>query len=147
MVTGWLRVVCPEQGRIACQARVSSAPLFAVAVEQRNSRMQASANSMAVAEAAQRKYWKTVVEVVAVMSPSLTVDVLECPRCRGPMKIIAEITDPKVIKRFLAALNLPTEAPEIERARPPPQMDFGLVDVVDQESAIETDMNTTLCEA
>ena len=46
-----------------------------------------------------------------------SVDVLECPVCQGPMKIIAEITQPEVIERFLAALDLPTEHPEIERAR------------------------------
>ena len=40
------------------------------------------------------------------------------------MKIIAEITEPKVIKQFLATMDLPTEMPEVDRARPPPQLDF-----------------------
>ncbi|MEX1362826.1 MAG: transposase, partial [Nannocystaceae bacterium] len=68
------------------------------------------------------------------------VDVLECPRCRGPMKIIAEITDPKAIRRFLAALDLPTEAPRIERARPPPQVDFGWDDELHAEPTTDADM-------
>jgi hypothetical protein len=40
------------------------------------------------------------------------------------MTIIAEITQPEVIERFLAALDLPVEHPEIERARPPPQLEL-----------------------
>lgn len=55
-----------------------------------------------------------------------SLDVLECPVCRGPMKIIAEMTQPEVIDRFLAALDLPVECPEIARARPPPQLELPL---------------------
>lgn len=56
------------------------------------------------------------------------LDVLECSVCRGPMKSIAEITQRDVIRRFLAALDLPTEAPRVERARRPPQLDIGWED-------------------
>ncbi len=70
------------------------------------------------------------------------IDVLECPICSGQMKIIAEITEPKVIKRFLAALDLSSEVPKIERARPPPQMDLGWTDEVVQDAAVEAEMNT-----
>jgi hypothetical protein len=52
------------------------------------------------------------------------------------MKIIAEITQPEVIKRFLAALDLPTEHPEVERARPPPQLELPL-DEAYEEPLIE----------
>ncbi|MEX1364783.1 MAG: hypothetical protein AB1Z98_16775 [Nannocystaceae bacterium] len=52
------------------------------------------------------------------------LDVLECPECRGPMKIIAAIREPKVIRSFLAALDLPTEIPKVERSRPPPQLEL-----------------------
>lgn len=51
-----------------------------------------------------------------LMRRVFALDVLECPVCRGPMKIIADITQPKIIERFLAALDLPAEHPEIERA-------------------------------
>ena len=60
-----------------------------------------------------------------LMKRVFELDVLECPACHGPMKIIAEITEPKVIKRFLAAMDLPTEMPEVSAARPPPQLEFG----------------------
>ena len=60
----------------------------------------------------------------ALMKRVFDLDVLECPVCRGRMKIIAEITQRDVIRRFLAALDLPIEAPRIERARPPPQLGF-----------------------
>ena len=39
------------------------------------------------------------------------VDVLECPRCHGRRKLIAVVTDPAVIARFLGSLGLPTRAP------------------------------------
>jgi len=52
------------------------------------------------------------------------------------MKIIAEITQPEVIERFLAALDLPTRHPEIERARPPPQLELPL-DETCEEPCIE----------
>jgi hypothetical protein len=61
-----------------------------------------------------------------LMRRVFSLDVLECPVCQGPMKIIAEITQPEVIERFLAALDLPTKHPEIERARPPPQLELPL---------------------
>jgi ketopantoate hydroxymethyltransferase len=35
------------------------------------------------------------------------VDALKCPRCEGPMKFIATITDRAVIVRILAHLGLP----------------------------------------
>ena len=60
-----------------------------------------------------------------LMKRVFEIDVLECPVCQGPMKIIAEITQRDVIRRFLAALDLPTEAPRVQRARPPPQLDLG----------------------
>jgi hypothetical protein len=71
-----------------------------------------------------------------LMRRVFALDVLECPVCRGPMKIIAEITEPEVIERFLAALDLPTEHPEIEPARPPPQLELPLDDTR-QESRSE----------
>ena len=56
-----------------------------------------------------------------LMRRVFALDVLGCPVCQGPMKIIAESTQPEIIERFLAALDLPTKHPELERARPPPQ--------------------------
>jgi hypothetical protein len=52
------------------------------------------------------------------------VDLAVCPRCKGPRKIIAAITDPRVVQTILQHLNLPTEIPELAAARAPPQADL-----------------------
>ncbi len=60
------------------------------------------------------------------------------------MKIVAELTEPKVIKKFLAAIDLPTEAPALERARPPPQVEFGWDDEVQLDPTPDVGVDTTL---
>lgn len=52
------------------------------------------------------------------------VDVLECPKCKGRMKILAAVTAPASVRRVLENLCLPTEAPHLRPARPPPQTEF-----------------------
>jgi len=61
------------------------------------------------------------------------VEVLECPRCAGRMKIHAVVTAPASVRRILKHLGLPTEAPLLHAARPPPQMELeeAQVDIVD----------------
>jgi len=49
------------------------------------------------------------------------IDVSKCNKCSGNMKIIAAIEDPKVIKKILAHLGLPTKAPTPWPARGPPE--------------------------
>ena len=51
------------------------------------------------------------------------LDVLECPKCFGRMKLIALIEDPAVIKKILEHLNLPSEVPKARAARPPPEQE------------------------
>ena len=51
------------------------------------------------------------------MQRSFGFDVLACPRCGDRLELIALIEDPKVIRRILSHLGLPTEIPA---ARPPP---------------------------
>jgi hypothetical protein len=51
------------------------------------------------------------------------IDVFECP-CGGRMRVISVIEDPKVIKKILDHLHLPSEVPKIHEARAPPQMEF-----------------------
>jgi hypothetical protein len=46
-----------------------------------------------------------------LMARIFLLDVLECPRCGGRMKIIAAIEEPDVIRRILDHLGLPTDAP------------------------------------
>ena len=48
-------------------------------------------------------------------------DVSVCPACGRKMKIIAFITDPASIRRYLEGVGLPTAAPPIAPARSPPQ--------------------------
>lgn len=72
-VVGWLRVVCTDEPRIACQTRVASQALFSVVVEQSNPKRQAGANSMAVSDSAAREHWQAVATVLAEIGPGLTV--------------------------------------------------------------------------
>jgi hypothetical protein len=48
------------------------------------------------------------------------IDVLECPTCKGRMKLVALMTDPNSIGRMLRHLGEPTEPPAREPARGPP---------------------------
>ena len=48
------------------------------------------------------------------------VDVLQCDRCGGPLKVLAAITMPVVIDAMLRALNIEMAVPPVARARPPP---------------------------
>ena len=51
-------------------------------------------------------------------------DLLVCPRCTGPMTVLATITDPAVVVAILAHVGAPTEAPAVAAARAPPQVHF-----------------------
>jgi len=55
-----------------------------------------------------------------LMRRAFELDVLGCPRCGGRMGLIATIEDPRVIRRILAHLGLPTEGPDPCPSRPPP---------------------------
>jgi len=52
------------------------------------------------------------------------VDVLECPKCKGRMKILAAVIAPASVRRILKHLGLPSETPSLHAARPPPQVEF-----------------------
>jgi hypothetical protein len=47
-------------------------------------------------------------------------DVQACPRCQGRLELIALIEDPRVIRRILNHLGLPTEVPTARPVRSPP---------------------------
>jgi hypothetical protein len=53
------------------------------------------------------------------------VDVLECPKCKGRMKILAAVIASASVRRVLESLGLPIEAPRLRPARPPPQVELG----------------------
>jgi hypothetical protein len=44
------------------------------------------------------------------------------------MRVIAAITDPASIKRYLDGVGLHAEIPQIKPARPPPQLEFEYTD-------------------
>src|SRR5207247_11395305 len=46
--------------------------------------------------------------------------VLECPRCRGRRRILADIHSPDAIERILKCLDLPSRAPPAAREFPVP---------------------------
>ena len=51
------------------------------------------------------------------------IDISICPKCRGQIRIIAAIEDPKVIKKILEHMDLPSTAPRPMSARGPPVSD------------------------
>jgi len=56
-----------------------------------------------------------------LMRRSFGVDVLECPRCGGRLKLLAAVMSPSAVRAILASLRLPTEAPDLRPARAPPE--------------------------
>jgi hypothetical protein len=62
---------------------------------------------------------------------SSSIDVLECPKCHGRLRVVAVLTEREPIQRILAHLCLPTEAPAVARARDPTD------DALDDESSAQ----------
>jgi hypothetical protein len=58
-----------------------------------------------------------------LMRRTFGYDVMACLECGGRMKLIAMIEEPAVIAKILTHLNLPTEPPIANPARPPPERD------------------------
>jgi hypothetical protein len=52
-----------------------------------------------------------------LMKRVFAIDVLECPRCRGTMRILATIHPPETKSAILACLGLPVRAPPLAPAR------------------------------
>jgi hypothetical protein len=46
------------------------------------------------------------------------IDVLECARCHGPMRLVSVIDDERTARKILAHLGLPARAPPRGRAQP-----------------------------
>jgi len=60
----------------------------------------------------------------ALLKRTFRIDVETCPHCGGRMRIVAAVTEPGSIKRYLEGVGLPSDFPEIKPARPPPQLDM-----------------------
>ena len=56
-----------------------------------------------------------------LMRRSFAIDVLQCERCGGRLKLLAAVMSPTAVRAILASLGLPTEAPELRPARAPPE--------------------------
>ena len=53
------------------------------------------------------------------------IDISVCSRCKGKVRVIAAIEDPKIIKKILEHMGLPSTPPRLEMARGPPVSDQG----------------------
>jgi hypothetical protein len=62
---------------------------------------------------------KPRIDWATLLRRTFRVDVLECPKCNGRMRVIAVITEREVVRRILAHLALPTRPPPLARARDP----------------------------
>jgi hypothetical protein len=51
---------------------------------------------------------------------TIEVDVLECTSCQGRMKLVAMVTNPASVRRYLAAQGELTEVPGRSPSRGPP---------------------------
>ena len=72
------------------------------------------------AEPAKRKRAATYRPWAELLARTFAVDVLECPKCKGRMKLIALVKKPESIARFLAGISEPTCVPERWPPRGPP---------------------------
>jgi len=59
------------------------------------------------------------VDWATLLRRSFSVDVLECPKCHGRLRMVAVITEREPVRRILAHLGIPTEPPPVARARDP----------------------------
>jgi hypothetical protein len=59
------------------------------------------------------------VDWATLLRRSFAADVLECPKCHGRLRVVAVITEREPVRRILAHLGLPTDAPPTARARDP----------------------------
>ena len=52
------------------------------------------------------------------------LDVTVCPACGGWLRLIAALTDPASVRRYLQGVGLPTEPPPLIPSRAPPQQEW-----------------------
>jgi len=110
---GVLAPAARERARVVPAGRSTTADATAGESETR-----AGATGSTGAKTRQRNYsWAELMRRV------FEIDVLECPECRGRMRILVSIHSPDAIDRMLRCLGLPARAPPVARA--------------DSESAIE----------
>ena len=57
------------------------------------------------------------VEWARLLARVFQMDVMTCDACGGPMKVIAALTEPDAIRKYLDHVGLPSPAPPISPAR------------------------------
>jgi len=65
-----------------------------------------------------------------LMSRVFGINVLTCTECGGQCRVIACIEDPRVIRKILSHLGLPTQGVHLKPARGPPDRQLECVDAV-----------------
>jgi hypothetical protein len=70
-----------------------------------------------------------------LMMRTLKLDVLECPRCQGRMKLLALVTDLAEARRFAKGLGDPADLPPRTPARGPPYWQSGALRCLAGEAA------------
>jgi hypothetical protein len=54
---------------------------------------------------------------------TFNVDVLECPKCKGRLRIIEAVVETNTARQILERLGLPLDSPRLVRARDPTTLD------------------------
>ena len=62
------------------------------------------------------------VDWASLLRRSFEVDVLKCASCGGRLRVLGEVTDPRVVAVVLESLQMPTEAPPVGHARDPTEL-------------------------
>jgi hypothetical protein len=60
----------------------------------------------------------------ALLARTFNLELERCSICGGKMKVVAAVTDPASIHRYLEGTGHSPIIPEIASARPPPQVEF-----------------------
>ena len=62
----------------------------------------------------------------ALLARVFAVDVTRCPNCGGRLGLVAVLSDPASIGRYLCGVGLAAEPPAVAGARSPPQRELDL---------------------
>ena len=72
----------------------------------------------------EKKKSKAHISWARLMNRVFKTDVSKCQFCNADVKIVAAILEKAAIEKILSHWGLPTDAPIISQARPPPQAEF-----------------------
>ena len=79
----------------------------------------ASADAAATSDDVEKRGGSRYRPWAELLKRTFAVDVLQCERCHGRLKLVAIVTDEKSIACFLRKLGEPTDAPPRHPARAP----------------------------